>query len=252
MIPVRLSFIQRRIYVRLLAHASYWIGRDGLEENVERTMRLWMGSPGGRKGFWDVGANIGVFSFMYAAAYPESRVLSFEPDKRNLECLRRTMAAWKLGSHRLIAAAVSDRAGSAEFAVDRISGATGTLVMDHSTFNERNYNVKGMTEMVELVRLDDFEEGEPPGLIKIDVEGAEVGVLKGAAKMLEEAAPLLLFESFEHKEECGAVLAGHGYSLFDADRCCAVSDKTTNFLALVRGKAGEELLGGLRGMGYPV
>ena len=251
-IRVRLPRIRKPIYARLFAHAAYWLGGETLEESVRKTFAQWMISPEGKRGFWDVGANIGMYSFIYGNAYPDSPLLSFEPDRRNVECLRRTMSLWNAASHRLIAAAVSDHRGRAPFSVDRLSGATGTLVLEHSTFNERRYGVKGGTETVDLVCLDDFYLSEAPGLIKIDVEGAEVAVLRGAARLLAQASPVLLFESFDQKEDCRHLLGPYGYSFFDSDRCGPVSDETTNFLALVLDKASEDLVRLLREIGYPL
>lgn len=52
-----------------------------------------------------------------------------------------------------------------------------------------------------------------PDFIKIDVEGAEAEVLRGAAQILREHGPALLVEvhSVELEQECGSILAGHGY-----------------------------------------
>jgi FkbM family methyltransferase len=251
-IRVRLPFFRTPVYVRLLAHGAYWLGSEKLEENIRKTMVQWMKSPEGTRGFWDVGANIGMFSLLYANAHPDCPLLSFEPDRRNLECLRRTMSVWNLASHKLIPAAVSDHTGKAAFSVDRLSGATGTLVLERSTFNEQQYNVKGQTETVDLVRLDNFYLPNAPGLIKIDVEGAEVAVLRGGARVLEEASPVLLFESFDQGEDCRRLLSTYGYSFFDSDRCEAASNETTNFLALVLDKASEDLKCLLREIGYPL
>jgi hypothetical protein len=136
--------------------------------------------------------------------------------------------------------------------VDRLSGATGTLVLDETVFNEPLYKVEGRAETVDLVRLDDFYLSQAPGLIKIDVEGVDLAVLRGAARLLAEASPVLLFESFGHKEGCQRLLATYNYSCFDSDRCGPVSGETTNFLALVMDKASEDLIRLLREIGYPL
>lgn len=253
MIPTRLPFLRKPIYVRFLAHAAFWLGKEGVEEEIRATFCKWMESPDAQKGFWDVGANIGVFSFTYANTFPDAPLLSFEPDRRNLECLRRTMAVWKSPSHTLIPAAVSDQAGQASFTIDRLSGATGSLVQDNNTFNERHYAVKGRTETVDLVRLDDFyEPGNAPGLVKIDVEGAETSVLRGATRLLSEDSPVLLFESFTQGEECQRLLAPFHYAFFDSDRFAPASGETTNFLALATGKTSPDLIRLLREIGYPL
>ena len=253
MVTAKIPHFQKPVYVRLFAHASLLLAQEGLEEGVRQTFTAWMTSTDGRKGFWDVGANIGLFSFTYGSVHPDASLISFEPDHRNLQCLRRTMSVWNLPSHRLVPAAVSDYTGQASFKIDRLSGATGTLMEADRTFNERHYAAKTRTEEVNVVRLDDFYDPKaPPGLVKIDVEGAELAVLHGARQLLSEAAPVLLFESFGREQECRSLVAPHNYSLFDADRLSSSSTKTTNFLALNVEKVAPDLIFGFRELGYPM
>ena len=63
------------------------------------------------------------------------------------------------------------------------------------------------------VRLDDYVGEWRPGFVKVDVEGAEVDVLRGAARVLVEHRPAWLIEthSLELETECGRILSGHGY-----------------------------------------
>jgi hypothetical protein len=49
--------------------------------------------------------------------------------------------------------------------------------------------------VVQCVRLDDLAAGEPVGLIKIDVEGAELEVLRGCEAILQRSRPLLYVEN---------------------------------------------------------
>jgi FkbM family methyltransferase len=189
-VPARLFQFTKPVYVRLFAHASLLLAGEGLEEKIRQTFMSWIVSQEGAKGFWDVGANIGLFSFTYASVHPKSPLISFEPNRRNLECLRRTMSAWNLPSHQLVPSAVSDHTGQASFKIDRLSGTTGTLLEEGNTFNEHHYAAKTHTEVVEVVRLDDFYNPQAPlGLVKIDVEGAELAVLRRAQKLLSEASP---------------------------------------------------------------
>jgi FkbM family methyltransferase len=155
-VPARLASLRKLIYVRLFAHASLLLAQEGVEEGIRRTFTAWMTSPEGKNGLWDVGANIGIFSFSYANLHPDSSLISFEPDLRNLECLRRTMCVWNQSSHQLVPSAVSDRSGEPSFRIDRLSGATGTLVKKGNTFNELHYAAETTTETVTMVRLDDF------------------------------------------------------------------------------------------------
>src|SRR5262249_26351938 len=77
---------------------------------------------------------------------------------------------------------------------------------------------------VKLVRLDDYLQANPLpriDLMKIDVEGAEVRVLRGARKTLERFRPLIVFEVCPawlakmqtNPTELFTELVGHGYSI---------------------------------------
>ncbi|MFZ0090544.1 MAG: FkbM family methyltransferase [Solirubrobacteraceae bacterium] len=66
-----------------------------------------------------------------------------------------------------------------------------------------------------VVTLDDeLAEWGPPGLIKIDVEGAELGVLTGAAHVLRHHRPHVIVETHSPGLEiaCGDCLVGVGYA----------------------------------------
>jgi hypothetical protein len=58
----------------------------------------------------------------------------------------------------------------------------------------------------------------PPRVLKIDVEGAEAGVLAGAARLVSEAKPVILCEvSGANAEACTRFFKSHGYSLYDLE-----------------------------------
>ncbi|HSI33660.1 MAG TPA: FkbM family methyltransferase, partial [Tepidisphaeraceae bacterium] len=75
--------------------------------------------------------------------------------------------------------------------------------------------------VVPLFTLDDLlaeNAAPPPGVLKVDVEGAEVALLSGAVRMLGDVRPIIHIEvDPANAEAVGAVLTGHGYRLFDAD-----------------------------------
>jgi len=150
-IPARLASFRRPVYVRLFAHASLLTAEDALEVGIRKTFDVWQASAEQPLRFWDVGTNIGIFTFTLGSAHHDAEIISFEPDPRNLECLRRSMKAWQLPAHLLVAAAVSDRSGRASFTTDLLSGATGALSEIPSTFNELHYCHQGEVRDVEVL-----------------------------------------------------------------------------------------------------
>lgn len=129
---------------------------------------------------YDVGAHIGYYTLLFARQVGRSgRVASFEPDARNFHYLKRHLAINRVGHVDARKVAVSDQTGSARFKLGTGSG-TGGLAADGSI-------------SVTTITLDSYwsETGDRPGLLKIDVEGAEEAVLRGASRLLREARPLI-------------------------------------------------------------
>ena len=109
----------------------------------------------------------------------------------------------------------------------------GPLRFHHVTSNPgysgiRQRSFDRPTEDVELIevdtaRLDDLVPAEQsPRVIKLDVEGAELGVLRGASRILKEDRPVVIFEhglgAANHYDTTPRAIhdlfSGHGYELF--------------------------------------
>lgn len=157
----------------------------------------------------DVGANVGFYSLLAArAAGKAGRVVAFEPLQRNVERLRRHLELNHLSEVEVIQAAVSDSSGVRWFSKGEYE-ATGRL------------DSSGEIEVAAL-SLDDFHaQGKLPrvDVIKIDVEGAELEVLRGAARVLTALRPCLVVELHnpEMDRECPAFLRRLGYRIVPMD-----------------------------------
>jgi len=153
---------------------------------------------------YDLGANVGFYTLLAARLVgADGLVVAFEPLPRNLHYLRRHVALNACGNVMVIDAAVSDRAGVATLRAD--GSATARLGA-------------GGDILVRTLTLDDAVFGQglrPPAILKMDVEGAELDVLRGAARTLETWRPILLLSTHSTalRRECHRVLAGAGYSL---------------------------------------
>lgn len=139
--------------------------------------------------FYDIGANIGVFSLLAAEIVGQKGfVFAFEPEENNLICLRRSIAANGAANVRAIDGAVGAADGLSVF--DRRGGAfSGRIIVPGDS-------AAGSTVEVKVRSIDSLvEEGWPaPTLIKIDVEGAEGDVLEGAARTLRTHRPVVICE----------------------------------------------------------
>jgi FkbM family methyltransferase len=157
----------------------------------------------------DVGAHVGYYTLLAARLTGGAgSVIAFEPDPANCAVLRRHV---KINGYRNVAveqAAVADRNGSEEFTFGRGSG-TGHLGVDGSADRP--------TVVVPTLDLDSYlgSREARPSFIKIDAEGAEVRVLRGASRVLKEHRPVLVLSTHweEGHLECIDILQGLGYSL---------------------------------------
>ena len=162
----------------------------------------------------DVGANVGIMSLVMARAVGEAgHVYAFEPDGENLQLLERNIVHnGYSGRVDLIDRAVTEHSGSATLFVSRDNKGEHTLI--------RGAASPGTSTTVETVSMDDFFErtGVFPEFVKMDVQGAEVQVLRGMQRMLTRGFPKIILAEFWPKglqdEADGAlddILLGNGF-----------------------------------------
>jgi len=135
----------------------------------------------------DVGANQGDTLEMILAVAPDGRHIAYEPIPGLAEQLTARYPQVDVRN-----AACSDEAGSAEF--------THVLNAPAMSGLRQRADLPAHAEQVEriTVRLDKLDEALPegyvPSLVKIDVEGAELLVMRGAAETLARHRPFVIFE----------------------------------------------------------
>lgn len=140
----------------------------------------------------DVGANIGYYSIMASKNIgPLGKVLAFEPEENNFKLLLKNIEINECKNIILVKKAISDRDGFSELFIHRDNLGMHSLVSDSSQNGPIRQNV-------ETITLDAFIEQNIKNsridIIKIDVEGAEGRVLKGAKALLEMQAPCIFIE----------------------------------------------------------
>jgi FkbM family methyltransferase len=137
----------------------------------------------------DIGANKGSFVFWLSRWCPLGKVVAFEPQPVFAQLLARLSRDLGLNNVTVEQKAVFSTSGQADLFVPRghlpgaslVGQATGAADIE--------------TISVPMVRLDDyFDHGERIAFLKVDVEGAELEVFKGAERILREQSPLLIFE----------------------------------------------------------
>lgn len=196
-----------RLYVDLATEKYYWLGTHEplVQALLERQMRA--GDVA-----WDIGAHVGFFTVLMARqAGPEGRVYAFEPVDRNAVRLEENIDANGLHNVVICPAAVSDVSGFVAFA-------------DGATSLEGRIDQQGAMR-VECVTVDSAVAAgcTPPTLMKLDVEGAEAAVIRGASLTIATFRPRMLIEI--HSPEAGAEVAAAmpvAYAFADLSTRCAV------------------------------
>jgi hypothetical protein len=124
---------------------------------------------------------------------------------------------------------------------------------NRSHFNFHHYRHRPPEIEVETISLDDFLTwgGTPPSLVKLNVEGAELRNLQGAAGILRNHRPILFYESFNHRVQILALLKVYRYLVFESDRHQVIEPATTSFIA-VPNECAPAVTSALAALGYPI
>jgi FkbM family methyltransferase len=136
---------------------------------------------------FDIGANIGTYTLIMAAQCGHSgRVVAFEPNPACRDIFDRNMALNpEVKTPTVEAIAVSDTCSEA------VLYSRGGIDSQASLTQQPNNDESTRTQTISLDEYLARHPGYVPRLIKIDVEGAEIKILKGARTVLESDAVIL-------------------------------------------------------------
>jgi len=164
---------------------SVFIGSSFHELKIRRYFDLNKGV------FVDIGANIGKYTIIMGKKLKDKgKVIAIEPEKKNFEILKKNVELNGLDNVILINAACFSKEKKLKFYLDKRAGS-------HSFYQEKVKSSKAIT--VQAKRLDKILSElkiKKVDLIKMDVEGAEAEVLKGATRILK-SHPKIIFEAWD-------------------------------------------------------
>ena len=137
----------------------------------------------------DVGANIGNHTLIFSSVLNVKLVHSFEPMPDTFKILQKNTELNNLQNVVLNNLAVGSRDAYAVASVYNPNDLGGTNVMYQDGGN------------LPVISLDNYFSDKPqlPSLIKIDVEGFELEVLKGGTQIISKAKPVIFIESHPHQ-----------------------------------------------------
>lgn len=167
---------------------------------------------------WDVGANVGLFAF--SCLEPKKcNLLMIEPDPFLNGLLHKTL---KINSKyvkntNILPVVICEKVGIEKLRISKRGRASNSIVGV-----EESSQTGGVREVHDIASytldklLDYYKK---PDFIKIDVEGAELKVLKGATKILESVRPKIYIEVTEKNNfEISEIFKMYNYKLYEYDK----------------------------------
>jgi len=179
--------------------------------------------------FFDIGANVGIFSVL-AASCTDAEIFAFEPHFASYHALVRTVIENALQDRlKPFPLALCDKQGFGSFFV--ADSSAGKSLNQFGEPNE-NYRTPG-TDFLELTAISSTVDafvtmtGTVPTHIKIDVDGLELAILKGATKTLANTNVASVLVELEGEESEGIILfmQGCGFSLRNPGEPNAIFDR---------------------------
>jgi FkbM family methyltransferase len=129
---------------------------------------------------WDVGAHVGMSAYLLSKMVgPTGKVYAFEPDETNYDYLLLNIERHGLSNVTPVKAALSEKTGRSVFCMD---GTMSAGLIDSLAYQDNEHG-----RMVATLGLEDAcrQFGSVPAYIKLDIEGAELGVIQGALEFLK-------------------------------------------------------------------
>ena len=147
---------------------------------------------------FDIGANVGDVSLLMLYYFPKATVYSFEPCSGTHDILLSSIAkAGYSDRSRPFRLGFFDEEKEATLNITSFHGANSMLDITEEYQKLHPHIEKIKTEQIPLVRLDDFVSQHNIGhidLVKIDVEGVELQILKGGAKTFSTIVDTVIME----------------------------------------------------------
>ena len=214
-----------RLTVNIRTHLAFL--RPGFVAREVATARAMLAHAPAEGAVYDVGANIGLYTLVFAADGGR-RVISIEPSPLALPYLRGNLSANNLRNVSVHAVALSDHRGTVRFALDSITTNTSHV----SAPGEPGIAVP-CSDLDTLVAVENLP---PPQLIKLDVEGHDEPILRGMRRILAELRPIVCLEGALRRPDgtLGAVdlLRTARYSIWDLARREPLAPNTGEYVLL--------------------
>jgi FkbM family methyltransferase len=186
--------VRRGLLKGLKRHGGLgWIPAVGVDATETPEHRFLRGLDLSGKVVFDIGAFEGLITLFFART--ARWVVCYEPNPRNYARLCENLALNQISNVTVRKCGLGEQAGTASMAWDPAMPGGATLAYGTSDTINRQRNAKHAEIRITTLERDRAEEHLPePDLIKVDVEGLELAVLKGADCLLKTKHPALYLE----------------------------------------------------------
>lgn len=167
--------------------------------------------------FADIGANVGFYSIAVRATNPSCNVVAFECNPNVTELFVGNIRINGIDGISIHAVALSDSFEKAEFYVPAFTGSGGGSLKDLHPEEGESYRFEVDVRVLDSINLEALD------LMKIDVEGAELGVIRGGLNTIEAYHPTIFIELLRKwmkpfgssPSDVSNLLLGLGYLVFE-------------------------------------
>lgn len=213
-------FVGRDIIIPLMPH-KMWLHWDlavsitGHDIEVKQTYSELLSNDIRPDLFFDIGANYGTHSILFQSA--DIPVIAFEPNPTCFEFCAQVCKLNDFTTLRWEPTVIGSHIGEADLIYPERDTWLGSVSPDVTKLTSSPDET--IRHRVRQWRLDDYyrEAAGKKLLVKIDVEGSELEVLRGASRILKDIRPNLIFESNDQalRLELYDLLASQRYSIYD-------------------------------------
>lgn len=182
----------------------------------------WIDCFAGDEIFWDIGANIGLYSVYAAKRHQNASVFSFEPSVFCLETLVRNVVLNSVEDRVcIVPIAITERSNFAELKLSTVQKGGALSVFGADYGFDGNEFTSIFSYMTVGAAINDFLAVCPnafPNHVKIDVDGIEHLILAGATDLLKDRRLISILievndEFSDQAEGCSSLLQASGFSL---------------------------------------
>jgi FkbM family methyltransferase len=193
-----------------LAFQLFWHGVNYYEP-ITRALLCELLEPGAT--FLDLGAHLGFFSLTAGVRKSDVDVIAFEPNPKNLRCLKANAAANGLKKIVCEPLAISETEGTATLYLAE-SDMSASLVKGFQAEDTRQVGELSV-QTTTLDRYLSDHSVRDPLVIKIDIEGHERAFFRGAKRAIATRKPDMILEVLNAQDpESIALLKGLGYRFY--------------------------------------